>query len=86
MSIDPLKVLRDVMERITLKASGIPWNGRKTPAPYMAYFPNISGGIATLRGGRRYQARVDGWRVMNKPQSRRARHRQNVAFRKAGRA
>lgn len=81
---DPLKFLRDMMERIALKASGIPWNGRKTPGPYMAYWPNIKGGVATMRSGRRYNARSDGWRVQNKPISQRRRHRQDVAARKAG--
>lgn len=82
---DPMKFLQAAMERLALKASGIPWSGRKTPGPYMAYFPQIKGGIATLRSGRRYQATDGGWRVMNKPTSRRAQHRLRVARKKAGR-
>jgi hypothetical protein len=81
-----MKHLRDMIERLAIKARGIPWNGRKAPGPYMAYYPSIQGGVATLRGGRRYHARSDGWRAQNKPISQRRRHRNLVAARKAGRA
>lgn len=91
MSFNPLRSLllrgfQDAVEKMASKARGIPWLGRKMPGSYMAYHPNITNGIATLRSGRRYQVRHDGWRAMHKPQSRRAQHRLAVAARKAGRA
>lgn len=81
-----LAQLRDTIERLALQTTGIPWLGRKTPAPFMGYWPNITAGVATLRSGRRYEAKDSGWRVLGKPQSRRARHRLAVAARKARRA
>lgn len=81
-------LFQDIAQKAATVTRGIPWRGWPTPRSFMAYFPRIENGIATLRSGRRYDLAQPGggWRVMNKPPSRRTRHRAAVAARKAGRA
>jgi len=85
MSNDPMQKLRDIIERKAMAARGIPWHGRKQLGSY-AYYPAVVQGVHRLLRGRAYDASGNGWRVLNKPQSRRARHKLAVAALKAGKA
>jgi len=70
------------------KSSGVPWTGRKQRGQFMAYLPVEHGDRRVFPAVNKTDVRV--YRVtasgnfvyMNKPQSRRDRHRQEVAARK----
>ena len=83
-SKNALDALRDLAEKRAFTARGIPWIGRKQLGSY-SYYPakEFAKGIRKLVG-RVYRDTGGGWRVLNKPLSRRKRHRAEVAARKAG--